>query len=98
MESAVVTSKGCWAKGFQSVVDDSLKLVCLGAFKMSGLRPFSKTHVIDLKRKSGVQMNGWVNLHLCVNINTLAMGSLTKRCLETSDKMFIYEKSRHIMN
>lgn len=53
MESAVVTSEGCWAKGFQSAVDDSLKLVCLGAFKMSGLGPFSKTHVSDLKKKRG---------------------------------------------
>lgn len=70
MESAVVTSEGYWAKGFQSAVDDSLKLVCLGAFKMSGLGPFSKTHVSDLKRKRGVRTNGWVNLHLCANVNT----------------------------
>ncbi len=71
MESAVVTSEGCWVKGFQSAVVDSLKLVCLGAFKMSGLGPFSKTHVSDLKRKRGVLMNGLVNLHACVNVNTL---------------------------
>lgn len=68
MESAVVTSEGCWAKGFQSAVDDSLKLVCLGAFKMSGLGPFSKTHVSDLK---GVLTNGLIHLHACVNVNTL---------------------------
>lgn len=78
MESAAVTSEGCQAKGFQSAVYDSLKLVCLGAFKMYGLGPFSKTHVSDLKRKRGLLTNGWVNLHVCVNVNTLAVHSFKK--------------------
>lgn len=89
MESAVVTSEGCWAKGFQSVVDDSLKLVCLGAFKMSDLGPFSKTHVSDLKRKTGVRTaNEWVGkfASLCEHEHT-GYGFIKKRCLETSDKM-----------
>lgn len=47
MESAVVTSEGSWAEGFQSAVDDSLKLVCLGAFKMSGLGLLSK-HMLEI--------------------------------------------------
>lgn len=97
MESAVFTSEGCWAKGFQSAVDDSLKLVCLGAFKMSGLGPFSKTHVSDLKRKRGVRTNGWVNLHLCVNVNTLAVDSLKKKgCSETSDMIFYFNYLRKL--
>lgn len=87
MESAVVTSEGCWAKGFQSAVDDSLKLVCLGAFKMSGLGPFSKTHVSDLKRKRG-GANEWVGKFACLcEREHTGCAFIQKRCLEVSDKI-----------
>lgn len=79
IESAVFTSEGCWAKGFQSAVDDSLKLVCLGAFKMSGLGPFSKTHVSDLKEEKG-GANKWVGkfASLCEHEHT-GCGFIKKR-------------------
>lgn len=76
---------------FHSAVDDSLKLACLGAFKMSGLGPFSKTHVSDLKRKRGVRTNGWVAKFASLREREhVGCGFIKKGCSETSERISIY--------